>query len=280
MSTAVHAANPATFPILAGLVALVVVWLYFHGTRRLASVPPNRFATWRLAAFVAGTFLAWTLIASPLAALDHQSLTIHMLKHLLLMTVAAPLILLAAPAMPLLSGLTRICIPSGNIFAQPRLRSLQRGSLYVVICWLAGTLTVIVWHIPMVFRMALHSNSIHTVQDFSFLLAGLLFWSPVIHPFADATRSLRWSVPFYLFMATLPCDILSAFLTFCGRVIYQPQAPTARLFALSPLQDQACAGALMWVWVTFAYLIPAAVVTLQILSFPGHQESGAATHAA
>jgi hypothetical protein len=35
---------------------------------------------------------------------------------------------------------------------------------------------------------------------------------------------------------------------------------------LSPLLDQECAGALMWVWVTFAYLIPAVVITVQILS--------------
>src|SRR5439155_10237363 len=46
---------------------------------------------------------------------------------------------------------------------------------------------------------------------------------------------------------------------------------TARIFSLSPLQDQECAGALMWVCVTFAYLIPAVVITMQILSPGGAQ---------
>jgi hypothetical protein len=39
-----------------------------------------------------------------------------------------------------------------------------------------------------------------------------------------------------------------------------------RPFDISPLGDQECAGALMWVWVTFVYLVPAAVVTIQTLS--------------
>jgi cytochrome c oxidase assembly factor CtaG len=82
------------------------------------------------------------------------------------------------------------------------------------------------------------------------------------------------SMPLYLFLGTLPCDILSAFLTFCGRVVYPSYLSTARIWNLSPLQDQECAGALMWVWVTFAYLIPAVVITMQILS-PGRAQTEA-----
>ncbi len=79
----------------------------------------------------------------------------------------------------------------------------------------------------------------------------------------------RWGVPLYLFLATLPCDALSAFLTFCGRVVYPHYLSAHRLFDISPLGDQECAGALMWVWVTFAYLIPAAAITIQLLSPQG-----------
>ena len=39
-----------------------------------------------------------------------------------------------------------------------------------------------------------------------------------------------------------------------------------RMFDISPLGDQEFAGALMWVWVTFVYLIPAAAITIQLLS--------------
>jgi len=73
-------------------------------------------------------------------------------------------------------------------------------------------------------------------------------------------------LPLYLFLATLPCDALSAFLAFCGHVVYRPYLAGHGLFGLTPLEDQALAGALMWITVTLAYLIPALVVTAQLLS--------------
>jgi len=70
----------------------------------------------------------------------------------------------------------------------------------------------------------------------------------------------------YLFLATLPCDILSAFLAFCDRVVYTVYLSTPRHFGISALEDQQCAGALMWTCVTIAYLIAAAILTTGLLS--------------
>jgi len=70
----------------------------------------------------------------------------------------------------------------------------------------------------------------------------------------------------YLFLATLPCDALSAYLVFCGHIVYPSYVSAGGLFRLSALDDQALAGALMWVVVTFAYLIPALVLTARLLS--------------
>ena len=53
---------------------------------------------------------------------------------------------------------------------------------------------------------------------------------------------------------------------FCGHVVYRPYLSGHGLFGLSPLEDQALAGALMWVTVTLAYLFPALVVTARLLS--------------
>lgn len=163
-----------------------------------------------------------------------------MVMHLLIMTVAAPLILFGVrPAL---------------VRWRPQLTS----------CWLAGTLTVLCWHIPAVFELALESHMWHELECSSFLVAGILFWWPVI----QLRPSSRWSVPVYLFLATLPCDALSAFLVFCGRIVYRPYITgnDHGLLGLSPLEDQALAGALMWVTVTFAYLIPALVLTARLLA--------------
>jgi cytochrome c oxidase assembly factor CtaG len=192
-----------------------------------------------------GLFALWIVVGSPLAAMDHHLLTAHMAQHLLLMTVAAPLILLGAPAI----ASSRV---AGRIASHP------------VFCWLAGTVTVIGWHVPALFELGMRTGYWHAIEHASFFAAGLLFWLPVIPPSLAAWP--RWNIPLYLFLATLPCDALSAFLTFCGRVVYPHYASVHRMFDISPLGDQEIAGALMWVWVTFAYLVPAAVVTMQILS--------------
>jgi putative membrane protein len=174
-------------------------------------------------------------MASPLAHLDHHSLVAHMAQHLILMLVAAPLILLG-------------------------MRSGALPPLPAAICWLAGTGAVILWHIPPVFDLALQSTLWHELESASFLLAGLLFWRPVI-------GSSSWSAPVYLFLATLPCDALSAFLAFCGHVVYRPYlSMQTGMFGLSALDDQELAGALMWVAVTFFYLIPALVLAARLLT--------------
>ena len=227
---------------------------------------PDLIGRWRLGAFMIGLVLVWTAVASPLAILDHQSLTIHMMKHLLLMTVAAPLLLAGAPVFPLVCGLPKLFIKGYPPLASLLARWLERCLMHPVLCWLAGTAAVIVWHLPVMFHLGMRSHRWHNVEDLCFLVAGLLFWWPIVQSSPSAARSPRWSMALYLFLATLPCDILSAFFVFCGRPVYTSYLSTAQLFAVSPLQDQECAGALMWVWVTFAYLIPAVVMTVQILS--------------
>jgi cytochrome c oxidase assembly factor CtaG len=98
------------------------------------------------------------------------------------------------------------------------------------------------------------------------LVAGLLFWWPVIQPWPSAARWPRWSIPLYLFCATLPCDALSAFLAFCDRVIYSSYLSAPRLLQMSPLGDQQLAASLMWVLVTIILAVPAVAVTMQILA--------------
>ena len=51
---------------------------------------------WRLACCLTGLLSIWVAVDSPLATLDHQSLTAHMAQHVLLMSVAPPLIWLCA----------------------------------------------------------------------------------------------------------------------------------------------------------------------------------------
>ena len=70
----------------------------------------------------------------------------------------------------------------------------------------------------------------------------------------------------YLFLATLPCDILSGVLVFSERVAYPVYLSTSRQSGLSVLADQQCAGALMWTCVTIIYLVAGVILSTRLLS--------------
>jgi putative membrane protein len=170
--------------------------------------------------------------------------------------------------LPLLRGLPQ-SLARGVVSPFLRLPLTKRFGHLVsnpAICWLVLALALIGWHIPAVFELALRWDWLHKLEHASFLGAGLLFWWPVVQPWPSTPRWPQWAIPLYLFAATLPCDALSGFLSFCDRVVYPSYISAPTVFGLSPLGDQECAAALMWVAATIIYLVPAVLVTLKILS--------------
>jgi cytochrome c oxidase assembly factor CtaG len=259
-----------------GLVGMV----YTRGWFRLHVVVPQAIRFSSACTFFCGLVCIWVAVGSPLAALDEQLLSVHMVQHLLLSTFAPPLLLLGAPVVPLLRGLPRATTRRivGPLLRSWLVRNLRRAFSHPAVCWLAAIMTLIVWHVPVVFELAVHSERLHEVEHLSFLVTGLLFWWPVIEPWPSVARWPRWSAPLYLFCATLPCDVLSAFLAFCDRVVYPTYLSSPRISSLSALADQECAGSLMWISVTFAYLAPAVVISIQLLSRRKNQALSPPTH--
>jgi putative membrane protein len=267
MSSAVHGST-TSWSVLTVVAVVVVAFIYLRGWSRLGRVHQSEANVWRASAFLSGELLLAAAVASPLSRLDHHWLTAHMVQHLVLMTLAAPLILLGEPALMFANSLPENLDTTAldSLLRSVPIPEVGRVLANPVFCWLAGTVCVIAWHVPRVFDLCLRCGVWHDVEQASFFVAGLLFWCPVIQPWPGIARWHRWFVPLYLFLATIPCDALSAFLTFCGRVVYPAYAPSTQLPNASALRDQELAGAMMWVWVTFAYLIPAVVITMQILS--------------
>jgi cytochrome c oxidase assembly factor CtaG len=261
-----------SFPVTFAL--FLVACDYIRGWLRIRSSSPNLILHWQIAAFMTGMFALWIALGSPLRALHHELLSIHMVQHVLLMAVAPPLILLGAPFRSFVQALPQRFVREARAAfvswsPMPRLgQRLGRVLGHPIFCWLAAVIALIGWHIPAAFELAMRSNLWHAFEYACFLGTGLLFWWPVIRPWSNVARSPRWSIVLYLFFATFPCDMLSAFLTFCDRVVYPCYLSGKRHFGISPLQDQEYAGALMWVCVTLIYLVPAVVITTQMLSSP------------
>jgi putative membrane protein len=265
----VHVASGSLwFPISLVLALLLTELLYLRGWLRIRSASVRVIPVWRVISFSLGLFLVWIAVGSPLAALDGQMLTVHMIQHLLLMTFAAPLMLLGLPVTPFLQGLPHQFAQAvvGPLFRWPPVQRLGRMLVRPAFSWLAATAVLVGWHIPAIFTLALQSGAWHLFEQATFLGAGILFWWPVVQPWPNAPTEPRWSILLYLFLATLPCDILSAFLVFSERVAYPVYLSVSRQSGLSVLADQQCAGALMWTCITIVYLVPAAILSTRLLA--------------
>jgi len=262
-----HGASGSLESVLLTVIIIFAASVYLRGWLHLRSTSFSIINGWHAFSFVAGLSLIWVAIASPIAALDHELLTVHMLKHLLLMTLAPPLIWLGEPVDPLLHGLPqrfvqRVLAPAFQLLPVHRIaRALGQPEF----CWLAAAAALVGWHIPAVFTLAMQSAAWHFVEQSSFLVTGLLFWWPVVQPWPSVLRP-DLSMILYLFFATLPCDILSGFLVFCDRVVYPVYLSSSHLFGFSALGDQQCAAALMWTCVTLVYLVAGAILAMRLLS--------------
>jgi cytochrome c oxidase assembly factor CtaG len=227
-------------------------WLHLRKRR------PERVAPWRLGAFLAGLVTLFVAFASPLDTFADRYLVLHMAQHLLLLVVAPALIALGAPAVPLLLGL-----PAGRL----------RVAVGVFLTWLgdragnplvglaAMSLAIWIWHWPVAFELALRSPGWHVAEHMSFVGAGLLFWWPVVEPWPSRPRWPRWAIIPYLLLADVQNTALAALLVFSDRVLY----PSYARFGC-PLEDQAAAGVLMWVPMSLAYLVPAALLAARLLA--------------
>jgi cytochrome c oxidase assembly factor CtaG len=177
-------------------------------------------------------------LGSPVATLHHELLSAHMAQHILLSLIGAPLIVFGA---------------------RPR-----RSLAHPAVCWAVGVGVFMAWHIPAFFELGSRTHGWHAVEQVTFFISGLMFWQPLV--VSISKREFAWWVPLYLFLAMLPCDAVSAFLAFSDRVAYPMYSSAPGRFGLSALQDQACAGAVMWFAVTIAYAAPAAFCTIGRLS--------------
>jgi putative membrane protein len=255
------------FPVSFTLILLLVASLYLRGWISVRAVSATAVPAWKVTSFFLGLFSIWTAWGSPLALYDHSLLTAHMIKHLLLMTFAPPLLLLGDPIRMFWDVTPRLARNIlGHMYRQPLVRRVTRTVTRPALCLVVSTLTLLVWHLPALFTLCVHSQFWHTVEQITFLGAGLLFWWPVIQPWPSASTGPRWSILLYLFLATLPCDILSGFLVFSDRVAYPAYLSAPRMFGFSVLEDQQCAAALMWTCVTLVYLVPAAIISTRLLA--------------
>ena len=248
----------------------IAVIIYWRGWLLTRQTRPSYFPVWRLACFVAGITSIVAAMISPLDTFSDRLLFVHMAQHYVLMCIAPPLIVLAAPVVPMLRGLPRWFVRPvlGPLIRMSWLRHFFKLLVTPRVAWILMNAAYIGWHIPAAYELALRSWQWHIVEHACFLFFSILFWWPVIQPWPSRLTGSRWLMLPYLLSADIVNTAISALLCFSGRVLYPSYAEQPRLFGISPLSDQAAAGALMWVFGSLVFLVPAMYITMQLLSSP------------
>jgi cytochrome c oxidase assembly factor CtaG len=241
--------------------------LYVSGWRRLHAERSARYSVGRLTAFLGGLTIVFLAVASPLDTYGGALLGVHMTQHMLLMMVAPPLLWLGQPLIALLRALPprvarRVL---GPVLTSRRLRRLGRALLHPFVCWTAFAVAFVVWHMPRMYELGLESETWHELQHACFFSTAMLFWWPVIHVWPSTPVWPRWAMVPYLVTADLLNTALSAILSFSGHVLYPHYEHVPRIAGLSALDDQALAGVIMWVPGSLAFLLPAVLLTVQLL---------------
>jgi len=236
--------------------------LYRVGDRRTVT-PQRTRATQRRrsACFYAALAVLAIALASPLELLSQQLFWVHMIQHVLLMLVAAPLFVLARPWIRLWRCLplhTRRWLgrglPHGERTAPLRLVGRTLGS--PTPSFLAFSVVLLAWHVPVLFDATLRSAALHALEHTLFFCTALMFWkqvvpSPPLRARLDASQRVLYTVG-----AMIVSWVLAVVLALAPHPLYAFYAHMAsRPGGISAMADQQLAAGIMWVPGSITFVI-------------------------
>jgi putative membrane protein len=245
--------------LLAGVAAGICA-AYLLGVRRLAGAPQGsagRSWAWRRWAFCAGVAVVVAALLPPLDPVVDASFPAHMVQHLVLVFVAAPLLALGAPGLPLLLALPpRRRRGLAALRGTPAVRWFRGADALPATGLAAFTAVLVVWHLPAVYSVALESEPVHVLEHACFLGSAWLLWAPLTAPgrALDGGRAVL-----YVFLGGFPMLPLGAVLVMATHPLYPAQTGTGP----GAVAAQQLAGVLMWVPPTFLTVALAAFVMLR-----------------
>jgi putative membrane protein len=211
--------------------------------------------------FYAGVLVVAVALEPPFDTLADTSFAMHMSQHVLLLTVAPPLLVLGRPWprmwMPFPAGARRSAargLARGGWSAPLRAGAHLLTRPPVAYAVLAATIAV--WHVPALYGAAVDHESVHVLEHGCFLVSALLFWGPLLEAPPIQARVDHLHRAAWFGAAALPGWILAIVLAYASRPLYDVYASLPhRAFGLSAIGDQQIAAGVMWVPGSLAYLI-------------------------
>ena len=235
-------------PVLLGLITTLAVAYYLSvGPLRQRLAPGTPYPTRRALVFGLGLVLLFLIEGSPLHDLaERYLLSAHMVQHLLLTYIVAPLLLVGTPAWLLRAAL-----------ANKTMLPVMRVLLHPLTTFAAFAAVMYVYHLPRIYDLSLINTSLHHGVHVIILLVSLMLWWPALSPLTELPRPPYIVRLAYLFLVPVAQLPIFAGITFSPEPLYQMYAnmPT-RALGLSVMEDQAIAGVIMKVFGVIAFGIP------------------------
>ena len=231
--------------------------LYVRADRRVRRERGGRrFPPSRRREFLAGLAVIFIALESPIDTGSATSFSVHMVQHLLLTLVAAPLLALGAPVtLALLSA-----SPADRRRLSAALRSAPVRTLCrPIVAW--ALFFGVLWgsHLTGLFDASLRSNGIHSLEHAAYLVTAVLFWMQIVGSDPAPRRLSHPARILYLFFAMASMAFLGLALFSANHVLYPTYAAVEG--TAEALADQALGGTLMWAG-GMIFIVPALALVM------------------
>lgn len=221
--------------LIGGLWTLALCYTLAVGPLRRYIAAGKPFPKARAACFYGAIVAFYLTEGSPLHDwAEVYLLSAHMLQHMLLSFLVAPLFIWGMPAWllkPLL--LNRLMAPISRVLCN------------VVVAFVMFNLFFSLWHLPIVYEAALRDSFIHHSQHLIFLTVSLMMWWPILSPLPERPRLSYAGQFLYLFLQPIAQLFVFGIITYAGEAIYPTYLHAPRVTLFDPVVDQSVAGALM-----------------------------------
>ena len=218
--------------------------------------------------FACGFTILTLALVSPIHSAGSALLSAHMIQHELLMALAAPLLVLGKPAIPLIWGLpASVRRHVGGFFSSGPIASAWSILTRPLVAFLLHASAIWIWHAPVLYDASVGTEAIHAAQHFSFLGTALVFWWSIFN--SAHRRSGQGFAILSLFLTGLHTTLLGALLTIVETPIYHAYSDVGTApWGLSALEDQQLGGVIMWVPGSIVYMAAALYLMLGLLRRP------------
>jgi len=167
---------------------------------------------------------------------DSYLFSAHMVQHLVLALVVAPLLIMATPGWMLRPAL-----------AWRGVGAVARWLTAPAHCFVIFNVVLAAWHLPPMYEYAMAHHAIHIVQHLCFMTAAVLMWWPVLSPLPELPRLSYPGQMLYLFLLSIPMSLVAVCIGYADHVLYPWYASAPRIWGITPMQDQMIGSLIMWI---------------------------------